>query len=59
VVVSVVFIVWTIVSDGPSGDFFALALWTELWVMLSVTVWIVLFAGHAIVRAVRHAGNLS
>jgi hypothetical protein len=57
--VAVVFVVLTIVTGGQSGDVLSLALWTELWVMLSVTAWVVLFVGRAIARAVRHLANPS
>jgi hypothetical protein len=53
VVVVVVFIVMTIATGGQPGDVFALALWTELWLMLSVVAWVVLFTGRAVTRAVR------
>jgi hypothetical protein len=59
IVLAVGFVVVDIVLEGPSGDIFALAEWTELWVMLSVTLWLILLAGGAIVRTVRHFANPS
>lgn len=58
-VIAVGFVLLTLVLDGPSGDIFAFVEWTELWVMLSVTLWLILLAGGAIVRTVRHFANPS
>lgn len=48
------------VFDGVRlGDTYVLALWTELWVIVAVAAWLILFTCHTVTRAVRRVANPS
>jgi len=41
------------------GDIYFLLLWTELWIIASVAVWFVLFAGHVLTGLFRRFASTS
>jgi hypothetical protein len=49
-----VFSAVTIATGDPSGDFYLLALWTELWGVLTITVAFAVFTVRGVVGLVRH-----